>query len=63
MALLTTPAPDLAAVATKLQVIHRDGYQHELAPVLADVERMAGLERGLADCVSARRRDRQARGS
>ena len=49
MALLTTPAPDLAAVATKLQVIHRDGYQHELAPVLADVERMAGLERGLAN--------------
>ncbi|MBV9840226.1 MAG: hypothetical protein JOY99_01605 [Sphingomonadaceae bacterium] len=41
-AALQAPAPDLAAVATKLQIMHRDGYQHMLAQVLADVERLAG---------------------
>ena len=40
--LLKTPAPDLNAIAAKLHIMHRDGYQHMLAPVLADVERLAG---------------------
>jgi hypothetical protein len=41
--LLDVPAPDLSGVAFKLQIMHREGYQHMLAPILVDVERLAGI--------------------
>jgi hypothetical protein len=41
-ALLKFPAPDLAAITTKMQVIQKDGYQHMMAPVLTDLERLSG---------------------
>lgn len=42
-ALLSTPAPDLAALAMKLGVMKLTGNQHLLAPVAADVERLGRL--------------------